>query len=176
MDQPNDQPDSSSSRRDAPDPEADRANEELTPGAQPPLEREGPRQRQPHDVAAGMPALAASLKFTLRETGLTRGLGDWLKVNQKDGFDCQSCAWPSPDDHRHVFEFCENGVKALTSEATKKQIGPDFFRKHSIEELRQQTDYWLELQGRLVHPMIRRAGGTHYEPIRVGGSLRADGP
>ena len=49
-----------------------------------------------------MPALTESLRFTIRETGLTRGIGDWLKVNKKDGFDCQSCAWPSPDDHRQA--------------------------------------------------------------------------
>ena len=112
-----------------------------------------------------MHALVESLKFTARETGFTRGIGDWLKVNKKDGFDCQSCAWPSPDEDRHLFEFCENGVKALTSEATKKHIGPEFFREHSITDLQKQTDHWLELQGRLVHPMVKRAGGTHYQPI-----------
>ena len=64
-----------------------------------------------------------------------------------------------------MFEFCENGVKALTSEATKKQIGPEFFRKHSIADLQEQTDHWLELQGRLVHPMVKREGASHYQPI-----------
>src|SRR5438552_810024 len=136
-----------------------------TPGAQPPEETKGPAQREPHRVAAGMPALTQSLKFTLRETGFTRGIGTWLKVNKKDGFDCQSCAWPSPDDHRHVFEFCENGVKALTSEATRKQIGAEFFREHSIADFRKHSDTWLELQGRLVHPIVKPAGATHYEPI-----------
>ncbi len=149
----------------APDPEADLANTHPTPGAQPPPEKGRAKLREPHRVAAGMRALTDSLKFTIRETGLTRGIGDWLKVNQKDGFDCQSCAWPSPDEDRHLFEFCENGVKALTSEATKKQITPEFFRQHSLVDLRRQSDYWLELQGRLVHPMVKRAGGTHYEPI-----------
>ena len=135
------------------------------PGAQPPEEIEGPALREPHRVAAGMRALTQSLKFTLRETGFSRGLGSWLKVNKKDGFDCQSCAWPSPDEGRHVFEFCENGVKALTSEGTRKQIGPEFFREHSIADLQKQSDYWLELQGRLVHPMVKPPGATHYEPI-----------
>lgn len=140
-------------------------NHTPTPGAQPPEETKGPSLREPHRVAAGMRALTQSIRFTFRETGFTRGLATWLKVNKKDGFDCQSCAWPSPDDDRHVFEFCENGVKALTSEATRKQIGPEFFREHSIADLRKQTDYWLELQGRLVHPMVKRPGSTHYEPI-----------
>ena len=112
-----------------------------------------------------MRALAESLKFTARETGFARAISDWLKINKKDGFDCQSCAWPNPDRDRHVFEFCENGVKALTSEATKKQIGPEFFREHSIADLQEQTDHWLELQGRLVHPMVKREGASHYQPI-----------
>src|SRR5438094_2894182 len=132
---------------------------------QPPEQKAQPKLRSPDRVAAGMHALAESLKFTMRETGLTRGIKDWLKINKKDGFDCQSCAWPSPDEDRHLFEFCENGVKALTSEATKKQIGPEFFREHSIASMKEQTDHWLELQGRLVHPMVKREGATHYEPI-----------
>jgi molybdopterin-dependent oxidoreductase alpha subunit len=137
-------------------------------GAQPPEEKTVPKLRAPDRVAAGLHALIETLKFTARETGFTRGIKDWLKVNKKNGFDCQSCAWPSPDEDRHLFEFCENGVKALTSEATKKHIGPEFFRKHSIADLREQTDNWLELQGRLVHPMVKREGATHYEPIEWG--------
>ena len=42
-------------------------------------------------------------------------------MNQKDGFDCMSCAWPDPD-HRKTFEFCENGAKAVTWEATPVTI------------------------------------------------------
>ena len=143
-----------------PEPSKDR-----TPGAQPPEEQAQVKLRAPDRVAAGMRALAESLKFTARETGFARAISDWLKINKKDGFDCQSCAWPNPDRDRHVFEFCENGVKALTSEATKKQIGPEFFRKYSIADLQEQTDHWLELQGRLVHPMVKREGASHYQPI-----------
>src|SRR5437588_3399124 len=147
----------------SPQEDADLATRSLTPGAQPPEDKA--ELRKADRTAAGMHALWESLKFTARETGFTRGITDWLKVNKKDGFDCQSCAWPSPDEDRHLFEFCENGVKALTSEATKKQIGPEFFRRHSIADLREQTDNWLELQGRLVHPMVKHAGAVHYEPI-----------
>jgi anaerobic selenocysteine-containing dehydrogenase len=153
-----------------PDVDAHLDNLTPTPGAQPPEETKDPSLREPHRVAAGMRALTQSIKFTLRETGLSRGLSTWLKINKKDGFDCQSCAWPSPDDGRHVFEFCENGVKALTSEATRKQIGPEFFREHSIADLRKQSDYWLELQGRLVHPMVKR----HRDLFSGGERSRAD--
>ncbi len=133
-------------------------------GAQPPLEEDADL-REPEHVAAGLTAMAESAKFTLRQMGPVRGIKTWLKVNKKDGFDCQSCAWPSPDGDRHLFEFCENGVKALASEATRRHIGPEFFCEHSIADLAAQSDYWLEQQGRLVSPMVRREGAAHYEPI-----------
>ncbi|MFN3562787.1 MAG: molybdopterin-dependent oxidoreductase, partial [Chloroherpetonaceae bacterium] len=73
--------------------------------------------------------------------------------------------WPDPDDHRAVAEFCENGVKAIAEEATKKRVTADFFRQHSVYDLSKRTDYWLGKQGRLVEPMVLRQGATHYEPI-----------
>ena len=94
-----------------------------------------------------------------------RGAKALLKVNQKSGFDCQSCAWPSPDEHRQVAEFCENGAKAVADEGTTKRVTPDFFREHSLDDLRQRSDFWLGQQGRLTHPMVKRAGATHYEAI-----------
>src|SRR5438067_13268173 len=109
-----------------PEPSKDR-----TSGAQPPEEQAQVKLRAPDRVAAGMRALAERLKFTARETGCARAISDCLKINKKDGFDCQSCAWPNPDRDRHVFDFRENGVKALTSEATKKQIGRAVIRKES---------------------------------------------
>jgi hypothetical protein len=148
-----------------PQPDADSANRNPIPGAVPPEADSQARLHPPDRVAAGMRAVAESLKFTVRETGLGRGIGYWLKINQKAGFACQSCAWPSADEDPHVFEFCENGVKALTSEATRKTITPDFFREYSIADLQKRTDYWLELQGRLLHPMVKHRGATHYQPI-----------
>ena len=59
-------------------------NQNSNPGAQPPEE------------TAGMPSVLQSLKFTLLEIGIVRGIRTWLKVNKKDGFDCQSCARPAP--------------------------------------------------------------------------------
>ena len=97
--------------------------------------------------------------------GVSRGVRALLAVNQHDGFDCQSCAWPSPDGERHTFEFCENGAKAVADEATPRRCGRDFFRSHSVAELAEQSDYWLNQQGRLAEPMVLRPGATHYEPI-----------
>ena len=67
--------------------------------------------------------------------------------------------------HRHTAEFCENGAKAVTEEATLRRVDRSFFLEHSIEDLREKTDYWLGQQGRITEPMVLRAGSTHYEPI-----------
>ncbi|WP_269540350.1 FdhF/YdeP family oxidoreductase [Cerasicoccus fimbriatus] len=119
----------------------------------------------PAQTAGGVKAVANSLKHIQREAGLVHGAKALLKLNQKDGFDCPSCAWPDPDGHRASAEFCENGAKAIASETTRKRITPDFFRAHSVEALAAQTDHWHELQGRLTEPMHLPAGASHYEPI-----------
>jgi molybdopterin-dependent oxidoreductase alpha subunit len=130
--------------------------------------------------AAGLPAIAQTMKFGLREMGALRTLRTFLAVNKEDGFDCQSCAWPSPDTHRKVAEFCENGAKAIADELTRRKADPAFFAAHSVSELVSRSDHWLNAQGRLTHPMIKREGATHFEPIawdaafaRIGSALRA---
>jgi len=104
-------------------------------------------------------------RFAVREMGVVRGFKTLLNANKKSGFDCQSCAWPSPDGDRQVAEFCENGAKAIADEATTKRITAEFFREHSLDDLRAKTDLWLGQQGRLTQPMVKREGAAHYEPI-----------
>ena len=116
-------------------------------------------------VATGIPAILHSLAYGLSEMGPLRMTRAWLAVNQKTGFDCPSCAWADPDGNRHPFEFCENGAKAMADEATTSRITPEFFAKYSIAELGEQSDYWLNRQGRLTSPMILRPGDTHYSPV-----------
>ena len=36
---------------------------------------------------------------------------------------------------------------------------------HSVAELSERSDLWLGEQGRITHPMVLRAGATHYQPI-----------
>jgi molybdopterin-dependent oxidoreductase alpha subunit len=120
---------------------------------------------EPKKAAAGLPSVMATIGHVLEETGLGRGTRALLKVNQLDGFDCQSCAWPNPEDHRHIAEFCENGAKAVAHEVTTKRIGAEFFREHSVDDLAARSDHWLEKQGRIVEPMLLREGSEHYEPV-----------
>ena len=56
-------------------------------------------------------------------------------------------------------------AKALADEATTSHIGADFFRKHSVEELSQLTEYELNKFGRIIEPLVLKPGSIHYEPI-----------
>jgi molybdopterin-dependent oxidoreductase alpha subunit len=138
---------------------------ELTPGAQPPVESNDVRQGHPHDSAAGLAAIFQTLRFTWGRMGPIRGTQALIEVNKTNGFDCQSCAWPSPDSHRHLAEFCENGAKAVSDEGTLRRVTPEFFKQYSVADLLKKSDFWLNEQGRLTHPMILKEGSTHYEPI-----------
>ncbi len=123
-----------------------------------------------HDAkssAAGLTAVRVSMQRAIAHMGITNTAKTLLKLNQADGFDCMSCAWPDPDpENRHVAEFCENGAKAVAEEATKKRATPEFFARHSIEELDSHDEHWLGQQGRITHPMVKRPGATHYEAIK----------
>jgi molybdopterin-dependent oxidoreductase alpha subunit len=123
-----------------------------------------PKVSAPMTTAAGVGGVTHGLKAGLAEMGIRRTTLTLLKVNQTDGFDCPGCAWPEPKERAHA-EFCENGAKAVAEEATLRRITPEFFAGHSIADLAGKTDYWLGQQGRLTSPMVRRPGGTHYEPI-----------
>ena len=117
------------------------------------------------EEAAGIPAIWNTMLYGIGEMGPLRSSEAFLKINQVTGFDCQSCAWPSPDKNRKIFEIFENGAKAVSDESTKKRVGLDFFAKYSIAELAAKSDYWLNQQGRLTSPMVRHANATHYQPI-----------
>ncbi len=149
--------------------------------AQPPANEPPPSVGEPGKAAGGPASVASALRHAIGEMGLIRSLRVLGRVNQKDGFDCPGCAWPDPDGHRaRMAEYCENGAKAVAEEATKKRVTPDFFAEWSVEALSRQTDHWLGKQGRLTHPMVRRRGAAHYEPIawdeafdRIASRLRA---
>ena len=116
--------------------------------------------------AVGLPAILSSFRYALGEGGLARGLKALGKMNQKDGFDCPSCAWPDPDDERSgIAEYCENGAKAIAEEITTKKLTPDFFAKNSVAGLSALPDYELGKKGRLAQPMYLPKGATHYQPI-----------
>ena len=126
-----------------------------------------------------------ALQYALGQTSARDTALTLLNINQAKGFDCPGCAWPEPaPGQRHRNEYCENGAKHISDEATSRRVTADFFRQHSIAELGRMSDYWLNQQGRLTEPMVKRPGGDHYEPIGwddalglIADELRAlDGP
>jgi molybdopterin-dependent oxidoreductase alpha subunit len=134
-------------------------------GAQLPLETHRALIRPPSKESAGLMGVFKTLQHTFGQMGPLSAIRALRKINQKDGFNCQSCAWPSPDRGRSFAEFCENGAKAVAHEGTKKRITPEFFSRYSVVELLTKSEYWLGQQGRLTSPMMLREGASHYEPI-----------
>ncbi len=133
---------------------------------QPPTDFTGIETSKPANEAAGFTAVLSSMKHIFGAMPVNRGLKALFKLNQKEGVDCPSCAWPDPDGERSkVAEYCENGAKAIAEEATTRKVTPVFFQKYSVAELSQKSDYWLGQQGRLTHPLVLREGHTHYEKI-----------
>ncbi|MCJ2131904.1 FdhF/YdeP family oxidoreductase [Methylobacterium sp. E-045] len=136
-----------------------------------------------YDGPAGGWGSAQSLtEILLREEIPVTGAALLMKQNKPDGFMCVSCAWAKPAKPL-TFEYCENGAKATAWEQTAKRCGPDFFARHTVTELRDWTDYALEEQGRLTHPMRYDAGSDHYVPVSweeataaIGRELRALDP
>ena len=121
--------------------------------------------KEPVTHAAGYLGVREALKHTFKEMGVLRSMRTLLSMNQKDGFDCPSCAWPDPEHPSPVAEYCENGAKALGDEATREQISSGFFQKNSVEDLSRLTDYELNKFGRLIEPMVLKPGSVHYEPV-----------
>ena len=168
MSQRNDEkdPNSAPGQRDDSRPNAVRADKALgLPGDEPPPEVKDPHAGHRKRSAAGFTSIWETVNRGVRHMGVGRTIKTLGAINQKDGFDCPSCAWPDPDGHRKAAEFCENGAKAVVSEAMTARVTPEFFAAHAIPELLRQSDMWLDQQGRLTHPMWRREGAERYEPI-----------
>jgi molybdopterin-dependent oxidoreductase alpha subunit len=134
-------------------------------GAQPPVETKNVRQGRRKKIAAGLRAITEVMEYGVSQAGVVNTTRTSFKINQVTGFDCQSCAWPNPDNERSIAEFCENGFKAATYEMDSTRLTPEFFRNHSVAELAEKSDLWLGQQGRLTEPMVLRPGATHYEPL-----------
>ena len=133
---------------------------------EPPKELTGIQLKAPKQSSVGKAAVFSAIGQMNKYMKTGEAIKLSLKMNQKGGFDCPGCAWPDPDDERSKFgEYCENGIKAIADERSKKTIGANFFAKHSIAELSQLSDFDLGKSGRLLEPMVLKEGSRHYEPI-----------
>lgn len=126
-------------------------------------EQKPPRYKPYNQPAGGWGAAGATAKVLLQQSVIGKGSKALLAMNQPGGFKCPSCAFPDADERKKL-EFCENGAKALAWEATQFRAGRELFARHTVTELMAQTDYWLEMQGRLTEPMRYDAATDHYVP------------
>jgi anaerobic selenocysteine-containing dehydrogenase len=140
--------------------------------------RNVPGIRDYDSPAGGWGALRATANAVREQMRVTKS-PLLLRTNKPDGFDCPGCAWPDKD-YNSTFQFCENGAKAVTWEATKRRVTPEFFSAHPVSELLQWSDHRLESEGRLTHPLAYDAAVDRYKAVtwddafaRIGGLLRA---
>jgi molybdopterin-dependent oxidoreductase alpha subunit len=143
----------------------------------------GLKQTAPAQKAAGIKGVTVAMKHLSQELGLWDGLRLMTKVNQPGGVDCPGCAWPDPEHRSKLFEYCENGAKAIAEEATRKRVDAAFFAKHSVEELSTWSDYEIGKSGRITEPMYLAPDATHYTALswedafsKIAGHLKSISP
>ncbi len=125
----------------------------------------GIQLKDPSNYAAGLTGVKVALQHVFKEMGIVKGMIALSHMNQKNGFDCSGCAWPDPEKPSKLGEYCENGAKALAEEATNKRVDADFFKKYSVEDLSNWSDYQIGKSGRLTQPMVLKPDSIHYVPI-----------
>ena len=144
-----------------------------------PSKRAVPGVKPYKSAAGGWGALRATALAVREQMELSEAPLLLYRTNKPAGFDCPGCAWPDKA-HTSTFQFCENGAKAVTWEATKKRVTAEFFAAHRVSELLKWNDHALEDEGRLTEPMAYDAASDTYRPVswaeafgRIGAALRA---
>ncbi len=137
------------------------------------MKREIPGVRPYRNPAGGWGALRAVARTVREQMDVADASRTLLHTNQPDGFDCPGCAWPDKTP-TSTFQFCENGAKAVTWEATRKRVTPDFFAQHTVSSLLKWSDFELEGEGRITHPMSYDPLTDTYQPIEWVRGVPAD--
>src|ERR1700751_5932342 len=143
--------------------------------------REVPGIRPYDGPAGGWGALRGTAQAVRTQMESIDAPNTFMRTNPPDCFDCPGCAWPEKE-HTSTCQFSQNGAKAVTWEATSKRVTPEFFANHTVTELLGWSDFHLENEGRLTHPMVYDAGTDTFQPIewdqafaRIGQTLRGLG-
>ncbi|MEJ0035698.1 MAG: FdhF/YdeP family oxidoreductase [Gammaproteobacteria bacterium] len=138
------------------------------------MKREIPGVRPYRNPAGGWGALRAVANTVREQMDVADASRTLLHTNQPDGFDCPGCAWPDKTP-TSTFQFCENGAKAVTWEATRKRVTPEFFATHTVSSLLKRTDFELESEGRITHPMAYDPATDTYRVIEWGEAFQRIG-
>ncbi len=134
-------------------------------GAPTPSHQRHYSQQDYHHPAAAWGAAFSVGRILLEQGTIIDGVKSIFKMNHENGgFDCPGCAWP--DDRKGLrMDICENGIKHVTWEMTKKRADRNFFAKHTVSELLGWSDFQLENEGRLTEPMRYNSATDKYEPV-----------
>jgi molybdopterin-dependent oxidoreductase alpha subunit len=122
------------------------------------------KRRKDGKPAGGRGAIRASVAAFARQGIPIKLLSSFAKANKVHGFDCPGCAFPDKKGHPLV-DSCEQGQKAIAWEMTRKAVGAEFFEGRTPEELRAKSDFDLEFQGRLTHPVVYEQSTGRYRGI-----------
>ena len=114
--------------------------------------------------AGGWGSAKAVAEALIRNRVPLRGARLLLHQNKSQGFACVSCAWAKPKSR--PLEVCENGAKATAWEIDAHRATPAFFANHTISELLTWSDFQLERQGRLTHPLRWDKESDKYVPVQ----------
>jgi molybdopterin-dependent oxidoreductase alpha subunit len=120
--------------------------------------------------AGGWGSANSVASILIRERVPLNGARLLLRQNKVKGFACVSCAWAKPKSRG--LEFCENGAKATAWEIDAHRATPELFSKHTVTELLTWSDYHLEAQGRLTHPMRWDKASDKYVSVKWGDAFR----
>jgi molybdopterin-dependent oxidoreductase alpha subunit len=131
----------------------------------------------------------AAIRYTFDQSFRSHGgpIAFWRRMLSKNT--CKTCALGMGgqqagmrNEHGHFPEFCKKSAQAMAHDM-QPVIAPDFFARTSVDELARLSPRELENLGRLGHPMVIRAGSSHFEPLawdaaldRIAAALRAADP
>lgn len=114
----------------------------------------------------GWPAIA----YTLRKSREAGGLWAMYKALRTRNA-CKTCALGMGGQRGGMVneqgsfpEVCKKSLQAMAADM-QPAIPPDFWARHSIDHLRSMTPRQLEGCGRLVQPLHRAEGATHYRAV-----------
>ncbi len=132
-----------------------------------------PARRDYHHPAAAWGAARSVARVLWRSREPVHGPRAVLRMNHEDkGFDCPGCAWPDDPKGLHL-DICENGIKHVTWEMTRKKVGGRVLRRphrHGalrLERLRARGSGAADRAARL------RRGERHLRPDLLAGCVRA---
>src|SRR3954466_7220412 len=126
----------------------------------------GAKRSDYHHPSAGWGAARSAGRVVVKAREPIEAPRALLKMNHEDGgFDCPGCAWPDDLKGGLRLDICENGIKHVTWELTRKRVDRDFFAAYTVTELAGWSDFALEDAGRLTEPMVYDAASDRYVPI-----------